>query len=158
MPSHEDYVKVLQLLVVAVDRYPLVDPNWRQVRTRKAIEERSRMIESANRVMRLMQERPLTQAERDAIFWDGDVPAPIDFTDQKWREGRLDRNMKVSLLQHLVYEVYDYRSVDPKWTNVADTRAGAAQTRMEEYARRVMFQMCGETLTYDDITTVFWTE
>lgn len=158
MPSHDDYVKMLQLLVVAVDRYPLVDSDWGQAETPGAIEARRRMIELANRVMQLMQETPLTQAELDAIFWDGDVPEAIDFTEQKWREGRLDRHMKVTLLQHLVYEVYDYRSVDPEWTNVADPRAGAAQKRMEEYARRIMFQMCGETLTYDDVTTVFWTE
>jgi hypothetical protein len=158
MPGHDDYVKRLQLLIVAVDHYPLVDDDWRQARTKKAIEAREKMIARANDVMACMKEPPLAKKELDAVFWNGDMPASINFTDSNWKEVRISRHMKVALVQHLVYEVYAYRAIDPEWADVAEKRASIARQRMEDLARRIMFQMCGETLTNDDITTVFWSE
>ena len=158
MPGHNDYVKLLQLLVIAVDQYPLVDDDWRQARTSKAKEARKKMIALANNVMACMKEPPLAKNELDAIFWNGDTPESVKFTDSSWKAVTLSRHMKVTLVQHLVYEVYAYRAVDPKWADVAHKRASAARQRMAALARRIMFQMCGETLTDDDIITVFWSE
>jgi hypothetical protein len=116
------------------------------------------MIARANDVMACMKEPPLAKKELDAVFWNGDMPASINFTDSNWKEVRISRHMKVALVQHLVYEVYAYRAIDPEWADVAEKRASIARQRMEDLARRIMFQMCGETLTNDDITTVFWSE
>jgi hypothetical protein len=77
-----------------------------------------------------------------------------DVSNQKG-ENMASRSDYVSLIRDLVDAVYQYSEIDPYWDHISTQVAGKARDRMYNLARQLMFQMCEETLSGDDIDEIF---
>ena len=61
----------------------------------------------------------------------------------------------VELLRELVDAVYEYSWIDEEWVHISTLEGSRGRSRMYSAARKIMMEMCGSTLTDEQINQVF---